>query len=416
MAVNPRLLEFCVSDKQRALIEHLNRYETIAEAAKHYHVSERNMMYMLQRIRKQAADHGYRDQDSALRGSPPPIDEHFLQRENRQLRAELDGVRSVLASDSTLARLYNALAATQQEPPQWTYAPPKRGVKHPVIATAFLSDTHFDEVVVPEQINGVNAYNRKIAEQRLRAFFDKICRMRDWLSGFSIEGMVLALGGDIVSGNIHEELQETNEATMIETCLHWSGQLKAGVRQVRDVYPKVHVVAVPGNHGRNTRKPRMKNRVQDNFDYLIYKIIEMSAPPGVTFQIPLETDARWQLYRTKYQMTHGDQFRGGSGWGGVASPVMRGDQKKRQRESAINTPYDVLMMGHWHQFKDFGGVLMNGSLKGYDEYAYINNFEFELPQQAFFLTNPEHGKIMTCPIFVAEHEAYAANDFLKVAG
>ncbi|NBX73397.1 MAG: hypothetical protein EBQ89_03775, partial [Alphaproteobacteria bacterium] len=40
------------------------------------------------------------------------------------------------------------------------------------------------------------------------------------------------------------------------------------------------------------------------------------------------------------------------------------------------------------------------SLKGYDEYAYISNFRYEPPRQAFWLTDPDHGVTITAPIHV----------------
>jgi hypothetical protein len=124
----------------------------------------------------------------------------------------------------------------------------------------------------------------------------------------------------------------------------------------------------------------------------------------IRFNIPLNSDARWNVYDTRYQMTHGDQFRGGSGIGGVSVPIRRGDSRKRNREQATNTPYDILIMGHFHTLMDMGDIIVNGSLKGLDEYAMAGNFGFERPQQAFWLTEPKHGKTMFSPIHVDDGE------------
>ena len=70
-----------------------------------------------------------------------------------------------------------------------------------------LSDTHFDEVVKPEEIQFRNEYNREIAVKRLEAYFQKIILLtNDYVTGIDYEGIVLFLGGDIFSGDIHEEL------------------------------------------------------------------------------------------------------------------------------------------------------------------------------------------------------------------
>jgi hypothetical protein len=328
------------------------------------------------------------------------------QQEVARLSKQLSDLEERLKNDRALARLYDEMHNRPAAPPKWLVVPPKKGKKPPVIATAFLSDCHFDEVVDPAQINYVNQYNREIAEQRLKRFFEKTLLLCDRYLAFDVQGIVLPLGGDMVSGNIHEELAQTNHGYILETCLHWTDQLDAGIQMLAEHFPTVHVPCVPGNHGRMTRKPRAKGRVQDNFDWLIYKMLEKRAPKNVTFQVGVDADTRWKVYQHRYQLTHGDQFRGGSGWGGVASPILRGDQKKREREVAVNNPYDTLIMGHFHQFLDLGVAFINGSLKGYDEYASLENFRFEVPKQGFWLTDPGYGRIMTCPIFVADNESY----------
>ena len=326
-----------------------------------------------------------------------------IRAQNAQAAAEkrLADLQAMIAQDAALAALYAVLQSHPADPPQWLTAKPKKGKRNTVTATAFLSDCHFDEVVNPVEINGVNEYSRAIAEKRLQKFFSKAVELCTEYLAFEVEGLVLPMGGDMVSGNIHDELRESNESLILETCLHWADQLQAGVEMLAKAFPTVHIPCVVGNHGRMSKKPRAKGRVQDNFDWLIYKLLEMRAPKGVTYQVGLDADVRWPVYSHRYQMTHGDQFRGGEGWGGLASPILRGDQRKRVREAAVRTPYDTLIMGHWHQLKDFGRVIVNGSLKGYDEYAALGNFEIEPPQQAFWLTAPEHGRILTCPIFVA---------------
>ena len=127
-----------------------------------------------------------------------------------------------------------------------------------------------DEVVTPAEIGHVNAYSRKIAEQRLQAVFTntvEVCR-RYW-SGIAYDGIVCALAGDMFSGDIHEELTQTNEDTMLGSVLHWADHLAAGLVLLADEFGKVHVPVVVGNHGRRTRKPRAKFRARDNFDWFL---------------------------------------------------------------------------------------------------------------------------------------------------
>jgi predicted phosphodiesterase len=123
----------------------------------------------------------------------------------------------------------------------------------------------------------------------------------------------------------------------------------------------------------------------------------------VTFDITEGSDIRYTVYGTTFVLTHGDQFRGGSGIASALSPLMIGDHRKRKRQQSIGNPYDWLIMGHWHQLMlGMMGIIVNGSLVGYNEYAYQKNLPFEQPQQAFWLTDPEHGVTLRAPIHVKE--------------
>jgi hypothetical protein len=59
-------------------------------------------------------------------------------------------------------------------------------------------------------------------------------------------------------------------------------------------------------------------------------------------------------------------------------------------------------MGHWHQLIQLTRLIVNGSLKGYDEYAYSANFPFEVPQQALWLTHPRYGITYRMPVRLDE--------------
>lgn len=73
------------------------------------------------------------------------------------------------------------------------------------VATLMLSDLHWDEVVDARQVMNKNRYNREIAHKRLDRTFQKAGKLLlSHMSGASYDALVIALGGDMVSGNIHE--------------------------------------------------------------------------------------------------------------------------------------------------------------------------------------------------------------------
>lgn len=336
-----------------------------------------------------------------------------LKRRIAALERERDALLKEQEESARLMEMFGFIRDARVEAPTWTMKRPKRGSTG-AIPTAFLSDVHLDEVVRPEQINWVNGFDRDIAEKRLRLFFENTIRLaQDYLHGLTYEGIVLPLGGDLFSGIIHEELIETNAATIFESLLHWSEPMVAGIRLFRDAFGRVFLPCVVGNHGRRQRKPHAKNRAQDNFDWFFYHLLSklLSGEKGIEFTISEAADQPYQVYSTRYLLTHGDQFRGGSGIAGMLSPLLLGDSRKRERENAVKRPYDYLIMGHWHQLAFLRGLIVNGSVKGYDEYAYVSNFRFEPPRQAFWITDANDGVTITAPIHVqAKDEAWMNAD------
>lgn len=289
-------------------------------------------------------------------------------------------------------------------PPKWLARVPKKAEKIATLCT-ILSDCHFDEVVNPSEIGGRNAYDRTIADMRLERYFSQVVRLaRDYLTGMTFDGVVLMLGGDLISGDIHEELSQTNQAQTLDTVLYWSERIAAGISLLADEFGQVHVPVVVGNHGRRSRKPRAKGRARDNYDWLIGQLVarHFDQHPRVTFDIPDGTDALVKVHDTTLLLTHGDQVSGGGGIGGIWPPVMRMVAKKRTRHD-----FSSVVMGHWHQLimAPTAGVIVNGSLKGEDEYAAVSNFSPERAQQALFTVAPGHGITFSAPVFADDPKA-----------
>ena len=331
---------------------------------------------------------------------PPEVPLNELT-ENKRLKQTVRVQQQQIEELLLAAELLEGVSSAVTCPPKWLI---KKGTKqHYAIATAVLADPHFDEVVQPAEIGGVNAYNREIAQLRLREFFTNIVRLStEYIAGIKIEGLVLAMAGDIVTGNIHEELQQTNAAAILDTCLFWSEQIAAGIEVLLKHFDNIFIPCVVGNHGRQTRKPRHKGKVRDNFDYLIYALLAryFNGNAQVSFMISESSDALYTIYKTRYCLTHGDQFRGGSGISGALAPLLIGDARKRKRSAAVNKPYDYMVMGHWHQEIDTNGIICCNSLKGYDEYASDGNFSFSEPSQAFWITDSIKGRTLRAPIHV----------------
>jgi len=330
-----------------------------------------------------------------------------LQDEVTELRAQLKNAKGNTLDATYVRRKIFGLVeeSTHTRIPQWL-VDPVRGKALPGVPVAMWSDWHWGEVVFPDQVNGVNEFNLEVAHARAKRLLERTVRLlKNHVVNPDYPGIVLCLGGDMLSGDIHEELKESNDVPLLPALLDIYGVLCASIKVLADTFGKVFVPCVTGNHGRMSRKPQAKNRNFTNYDWLLYQLLakHFANDPRISFYIPDGPDALFSVLGHKILLTHGDQFRGGDGMIGAIGPITRGNQKKLARNSAVNREYDTMMIGHWHQYMPLHRTLVNGSLKGYDEYANSNNFGFEPPIQAMFLVHPEHGIIMHLPVYLEPH-------------
>jgi len=285
-----------------------------------------------------------------------------LKSDNDSLRRELEGLRQEVITSGDIKEFLHALKAAEIDTrPEWLVEKTKTGMTG--IPVLFLSDIHFDEVVNPAEVEGVNEYNREIAVRRIQNTFQTAIDLcQNYFHKPKYEGVVCALGGDLLSGQIHEELAESNEYPILQSAVDLTELLCQGIMALADSFGKVFVPGVVGNHGRLHKKPRAKGRVKNNFEWLIYHNIarHFAGDERVTFCIPDSADLTFTVYNKTFLLTHGDQFRGGSGISGVFSPLMIGHARKQKRQQAVKKPFDIMMMGHWHQYIHTETLIVNG--------------------------------------------------------
>ena len=351
------------------------------------------------------------------RGSPD--DAQVLRTEVKRLKADLARAREAALTENTIREHIVGLRTdvTGTKAPAWTINTDGHH-KGPGVPSLFVSDLHWGEVVDPKQVNGVNKYNLETAHRRLHTLAESSVRLLNILSpSMDYPGIVLLFGGDMISGNIHDELATTNEINTMPTVLDLFAALSSLIRTMADTFGKVFVACVTGNHGRDTHKIWAKDRHATSFDWLLYCFLakHFERDKRVQFYIPDGPDAYFKIYNHRYLLTHGDQFRGGDGMIGALGPIIRGDHKKRSRNTQIDMDYDTLLLGHWHQYMHLTRLIVNGSLKGYDEYAYSNNFPFERPQQALWLTHPKYGITYRMPVYVDDRGKTPKTNWVAVA-
>lgn len=311
--------------------------------------------------------------------------------ENASLLKQNDTAESIRTS------IYE-LASRTPEPPKWVERHQGKGSSRGMPMTIW-SDWHFGETVRPEEVGGFNEFNADVAAKRIQTLVDQtisLCWNHMGNAAVEYPGIVVMLGGDMISGDLHEELFATNDRTTQQCINDLTDLLASALEQMADKFGRVFVPCVVGNHGRASKKPRMKGRVYTSHEWNIYCNLErhFRKDDRVTFLIPGESDAYFRVYGHRFLLTHGDGLgvKGGDGIIGALGPIARGSLKVGASEAKIGRDVDTIVMGHWHQYLTFPGVIVNNSLKGYDEYARLAmRAPYSRPSQALWFCHPEHG-------------------------
>lgn len=315
---------------------------------------------------------------------------HSLRRENDRLKAELKRRDDQLNEALTRLDVLEGVDRLDPSPPKWTV--PKRRKSDAAIVVAMLSDTHWDIIVRPEDVAGVNEYNRTIATERTQAWAEKLSQLPDAGPAADVGGLVVLWGGDMMNGPIDQAHMVDAEDTTLGTLLYWSEQAAAALTLLADVYGAVHVPVVVGNHGRQTLKVRTNLKARDNLDWHLAHLVrrQLSGDKRITWQIDEAADAEFMLFDQRHVLTHGDQARGGGGIGGIWPPLMRLTARKQQRQAGLGRPFETLWMGHWHTATFGAGdqFVVNGSLIGPDAYSVGLNLALNPPEQVAAFVTP----------------------------
>lgn len=261
------------------------------------------------------------------------------------------------------------------------------------VAITQMSDQHIDEVVASDSVMGLNEFNLEIAKNRITTYFYKLAKLiSHHQQNYNIKTLVFLLQGDVIGGWIHDELAQTNSLSPNEAIYEAKSLIVSGLKYIHDNVnlESINVVAVCGNHTRETKKVQFANFNDTNKEYWMYLDIEASCNmlglDKITFYIPKSEMAIIKIFDKKYLVAHGHQFKYNGGVGGIFPSMLRwfGNMSKTLGVKAA-------FIGHWHQSIFTNHVIVNNTVKGYDAYAMGRGLEYSPPSQNLILLDSEYG-------------------------
>lgn len=238
-----------------------------------------------------------------------------------------------------------------------------------------ISDLHFGEVVQPNVAFGYNKYNPDIAIHRLEKLFEDNYR---FATMYGCDYLHILLLGDLISGEIHDELRATNAYTAPKCVSVLNSALTGIILSYAKLYKFVKISCVVGNHSRTGKKLQSKNRSQDNYEHIIYSTLKDRCEAEAN-NIVVEFDDEAAVLMTTvgnqtWMLEHGDRYNGSTAAAGAINTVLRKIGNDLRRNHA-----DVAIMGHWHTGAEgavdaredgkMTKVYINPSIVGPDDFA-----------------------------------------------
>jgi hypothetical protein len=258
-------------------------------------------------------------------------------------------------------------------------------------------------------------YSAAVAEERIIKAVRKTVKITDMRrSEASIDRCVLFLGGDMVEGeNIFPGQAHHLDSGVFEQAVkHTPAMIARAILLLLESFPEVVVKGVCGNHGRAASRS-VGSHPKTNWDRVCYEVAKLmllgnevcprkELAGRLRFDIPDAFYAHEFMFDWGVLAVHGDQIRGGFAgfpWYGVG-------RKSYGWIDSIPEPWDVLLIGHFHQI---AGAIINsrewlcgGTTESGNEYARNELASVGHPTQRLYFLSAEDGIIADCRLYLGE--------------
>lgn len=252
-------------------------------------------------------------------------------------------------------------------------------------AVVLASDWHLEQKVEKSKLlpDCPNDYNLEIAEKRAKQFFEAtLILLKEAEQNVRVKNLVLWLGGDFITGNIHTENLKICQLGPAQAICFARDLIISGIEfLLKETDLNITIPYNHGNHARITDKVWKSSEEDNSLEQILYddiafhfkneRRIRMVPPNGSASTIT--------VYGMKIAFVHGHHgFRYQDGVGGLYIPARKYVMRKFKN-------YDLVCMGHHHQYVQDKYFICNGSMIGYDQYADSCGFPYDVPKQTFFL-------------------------------
>jgi hypothetical protein len=265
-----------------------------------------------------------------------------------------------------------------------------------------VTDSHMGAVQEADEIEFFNEFNPEICDKRNLGFTTS---MLEWITlhrnVYHIKNLNLIFTGDLISGDIHDELRVTNAFPVTEQVVR-AAQIHA--KQVVLLAPHFETLTIDfiteDNHSRLTKKPQAKEAGLNSYGYLVAVMMQayLAGHANVTFNIHKMHEKVISVSHLNYLITHGHGIKAWMGipWYGIERRVARESTARQSLimqdiELAKKIGFNKVIHGHFHTPFNSQMYTCGGSVSGTDAYDHSAGRHAD-PSQSAWMIHPKWGE------------------------
>jgi len=274
------------------------------------------------------------------------------------------------------------------------------------VMVAPLTDTHVGDNVSSEQMVGLNSYDLDLFNRRIWGWTNQVLNLAEYRRNIcDVEELVIPMLGDMISGDIHEELARTNIDNCMMQMMYGANIISQALMFLAPHFNEIRVPCVIGNHGRMTRKIPSKDRYMD-WDYMMYQWIAAFCreQTNIKFEIPKSFAHVFNVANRNILIMHGDSIAGG----GATASIQRAITSLRavlqyktqiiaDADFEVPSAFDDVLLGHFHRIDEIdigtGSLHICGTTKGGDEFVFSRLHVITKPKHVVLYYHPEYGQV-----------------------
>ena len=246
------------------------------------------------------------------------------------------------------------------------------------------SDMHTG-MINKHPLTGQVTYNEKIQEEELQSLLKGVFRFHQlYRPSYNLETFyIFDVGDNITNDRIYEGQQAEITCGVGEQILKCFEYQSDFIKRVLEIFPKVVLIKMAGNHGRTTSRP-ISEETTSSFEYLCGKLLQERFKDNKRVEIIVPDMYRYtvEIRGHKYLLSHGNNIRGCT-----LNSIERA--VKDLSTLAYKEFYDLMIIGHFHtalklRITPETTLLVNGCFIHMDDYAYNKLRKFSSPTQYLF--------------------------------